>query len=45
MEKINWLFFDMGYTLVNEDLCWEKRIAQAISALSARGISVSADRI
>ena len=36
-------FFDMGYTLVNEDLCWKNRIAQIVKALSARGISVSAD--
>ncbi len=30
MDNIKWLFFDVGYTLVNEDKCHEKRIMDTV---------------
>lgn len=45
MNSIKWIFFDMGYTLVNEDGAHEPRIAEAISELSNLGISVTREQI
>ena len=30
MDNIKWLFFDVGYTLINEDKCHEKRIQNTV---------------
>lgn len=41
MKNIEWIFFDMGYTLVNEDGAHDKRIDAAIKELADMGITVS----
>ena len=45
MKKIEWIFFDMGYTLVNEDGAHEVRISDAIKELSERGIVVTSEQV
>lgn len=37
MKDIEWIFFDMGYTLVNEDAAHERRITIALERLSKLG--------
>ena len=44
MNGIEWIFFDMGYTLVNEDGAHNRRIDVAIKELSDRGIQVSREQ-
>lgn len=31
MDNVKWLFFDVGYTLINEDKCHENRIKNTVS--------------
>lgn len=38
MKDIKWIFFDMGYTLVNEDAAHERRITKAIERLEAEDV-------
>ncbi len=45
MNKIEWLFFDMGYTLVNEDGAHEVRISAAIEELAQRGRIVTSEQV
>jgi putative hydrolase of the HAD superfamily len=33
MPNIKWIFFDIGYTLVNEDDAWKERIAKQIATM------------
>ena len=35
MKNIKWLFFDLGHTLVNEDVSQRKRIENAVSYLNS----------
>ena len=44
MKEIEWIFFDMGYTLVNEDGAHNIRIDAAIKELSDMGVYVSRDQ-
>ena len=41
MKKIKWLFFDLGHTLVNEDVSQRKRIENAVSYLNSVSVSVT----
>ena len=45
LEGIRWLFFDLGYTLINEDAAAMGRLSQASDALKQRGINVSTDEL
>ena len=38
MKDIEWIFFDMGYTLVNEDAAHERRITIALERLAKLGV-------
>ena len=44
MDKIEWIFFDMGYTLVNEDEAHNRRIDIAIKELADIGKHVSREQ-
>ena len=44
MNKIEWIFFDMGYTLVNEDGAHNRRIDIAREELSHMGICVTREQ-
>lgn len=39
---VRWLFFDLGYTLIDEDAAADGRLRQLAAALGERGISASA---
>ena len=39
------LFFDVGYTLVNEDAVWEKRCREQAQTDEAKKLGLSADDI
>ena len=41
MKNIKWLFFDLGHTLVNEDVSQRKRIENAVSYLNSVSVSVT----
>lgn len=41
MDSIKWIFFDLGYTLINEDFSQRKRIENAVEYLKGKGIIVS----
>lgn len=41
MKDIKWIFFDIGYTLVNEDEIWQKRIEDTIKIAKEEGIKTS----
>ena len=45
LEGIRWLFFDLGYTLINEDAAAMGRLGQASDALKQRGIDASTDKL
>ncbi len=45
LPDIKWVFFDIGYTLINEDDAVGDRILQVQAALKNRGVSVSAEAI
>lgn len=38
LDGITWLFFDLGYTLINEDAAADGRLRQLSHALASRGI-------
>ncbi len=38
MKDIEWIFFDMGYTLVNEDAAHERRITIALERMAELGV-------
>ena len=42
---VRWLFFDLGYTLINEDAAAMGRLSQASDALKQRGINASTDEL
>ena len=44
MNKIEWIFFDMGYTLINEDDAHSRRIEIAIEELSHIGVRVTREQ-
>ncbi len=41
MKDIDWVFFDLGYTLINEDGSHAIRMSAALEELAGRGIEVS----
>ncbi len=41
MKRIKWLFFDLGHTLVNEDMSQRKRIENAVSYLNSVNVDVT----
>ena len=41
LDSVRWLFFDLGYTLINEDAAAMGRLAQVSDALRQRGINAS----
>ena len=45
LPNIKWVFFDIGYTLINEDDAVMDRILRVQAALSDCGVSVSAEDI
>jgi HAD superfamily hydrolase (TIGR01549 family) len=45
LKDIRWLFFDIGYTLINEDGAAIDRLNQAVSALAVRGIHISTEAL
>lgn len=45
MKAIKWLFFDIGYTLVNEDMAHKKRIEKLIEEQQKSGISLTYDQV
>lgn len=45
MSKIEWIFFDMGYTLVNEDAAHEVRISDGIQEMAQRGIIITSEQV
>lgn len=45
MLKAEWLFFDMGHTLINEDAVWEERFRGLSALLGAQGRDVSAEEV
>lgn len=45
LEGVRWLFFDLGYTLINEDGAAMGRLRQVSEALAQRGIEASPDEL
>lgn len=45
MVKAEWLFFDMGHTLIDEDMIWVERYRGLSALLRAGGRDVSAEEI
>lgn len=45
MENIKWIFFDMGYTLVNEDDAHNVRIDAGIRELAEQGITITREQV
>lgn len=43
LEGVRWLFFDLGYTLINEDGAAMGRLAQVSDSLRQRGVEASVD--
>lgn len=43
MEYVKWLFFDLGYTLINEDEAHNKRILNAIEKMKEHGIFITSE--
>ena len=45
IDRIEWIFFDLGYTLINEDAAMIGRLGQASDALRQRGVQASPDEL
>lgn len=45
MNKIKWIFFDIGYTLVNEDDIWNNRIKETIEIAKNEGKELTHEEI
>ena len=45
LDGVRWLFFDLGYTLINEDGAAMGRLTQVSDALAQRGIEASPDEL
>lgn len=45
LEGVRWLFFDLGYTLINEDGAAMGRLSQVSGSLRQRGIEASAEEL
>ncbi len=45
LEGVSWLFFDLGYTLINEDAAQMGRLGQVSDSLRQRGIEASAEEL
>lgn len=43
MKNIKWIFFDLGYTLINEDKVHDKRILDAITEMEKYGTKITAE--
>ncbi|MBP3646235.1 MAG: HAD family hydrolase [Clostridia bacterium] len=42
---IRWIFFDIGYTLINEDAVWQKRFEEQAKTDEARLLALTPERI
>lgn len=45
MEKIDYIFFDIGYTLVNEDNVWAERCKEQAASPQAKAMGITADAL
>ncbi|MDR1628778.1 MAG: HAD family hydrolase [Oscillospiraceae bacterium] len=45
MEDIKWIFFDIGYTLVDETAVWAQRCREQAQTDEARALGLSAEQI
>ncbi|MDE7298848.1 MAG: HAD family hydrolase [Lachnospiraceae bacterium] len=45
MVNLKYIFFDMGYTLADESLAWEKRCAEQAQTAQARALGLTAEDI
>lgn len=45
MENVKCIFFDIGYTLINEDDVWEQRCLEQSEMEEAKNLNLSANRI
>jgi HAD superfamily hydrolase (TIGR01549 family) len=45
MENVKWLFFDVGYTLINEDKCHENRIKNTVSRFQGSKWNITYDSL
>lgn len=45
LDNVRWLFFDLGYTLINEDGAAMGRLRQVSDALAQRGVEASPDEL
>jgi len=45
LNSVRWLFFDLGYTLINEDAAAMGRLSQLSDSLRQRGIEASAEEL
>ncbi len=45
MKEVKYIFFDIGYTLVNEDAVWQKRCLEQSQTDQAKAIGVTAERL
>lgn len=43
--NIRWIFFDIGYTLINEDRVWLKRFEEQAQSAEARRLGLTPERI
>lgn len=43
MKQIQYIFFDIGYTLVNENKVWVERCREQAETMQARALGISAD--
>ncbi len=41
MQDLKWIFFDMGYTIVNEDAPHERRVTECIGLLAEQGVVIT----
>lgn len=45
MEKVEFIFFDIGYTLVNEDDVWTERCKEQASTPQAKAMGITAEKL
>ena len=45
MKDLRYIFFDIGYTLVNEDKVWEQRCREQAAGVEAQKVGLTAEQI
>jgi FMN phosphatase YigB (HAD superfamily) len=45
MQDARWLFFDLGNTLINEEMAWERRIQRLVTSLVRYGRHRATDEV